>query len=114
MGFKAIKQKVICCLKTGMVHHEQRNNIDIKNILATGVLTCEQVATIISRARGDDYSSSPHHFDNSIDVHIVKTRFAGFHWYIKWYFIDENTVFISVHHSRRNGTNNEGVGHANS
>lgn len=97
MGFKAAKHKVIECLNTGVVYHEQRNNIDIKNLLATGVLTNEQVATIIARANGADYSSSPHHFDSNIDVHIVKTRYVGFQWYIKWYFLEGNSIFISVH-----------------
>lgn len=38
MGFKDVKYKVIQCLKSGTVHHEQRNHIDVKNLLAVGVL----------------------------------------------------------------------------
>ena len=97
MGFKDVKRKIIHCLNSGMVYHEQRNNIDVKNVLATGVLTNEQVATIIARASGEGYCSSPHHYDSSIMVHVIKTKFTCFHWYIKWYFIDDDSVFISVH-----------------
>ncbi len=97
MGFKSAKNKIITCLKSGMVYHQQRNNLDTKNVLAMGVITNEHVAQIIARSSGDGYSSSPHHMDSNIDVHIVKTRYAGFQWYIKWYFMQDDGVFISVH-----------------
>ncbi|MFT4925499.1 MAG: hypothetical protein ACI8WB_001592 [Phenylobacterium sp.] len=98
MGFKAVKDKVINCLKTGNIYHEIRHDVDIKNVLSTGVVTADEVAAIIGRSRGDSYSSSPHHLDCNIDVHIVKTKFAGFNWYIKWYFLEPDAIFISVHH----------------
>jgi hypothetical protein len=28
----------------------------------------------------------------------VKTQHAGQGWYIKWYFLEPDSVFISVHH----------------
>jgi hypothetical protein len=97
MGFKDAKRQVIECLNDGLVSHEQRNDIDVKNLLAMGQVSLDEVAEIIGRSRGDSYSSSPHHFDSSIEVHIVKTRRAGQDWYIKWYFVEPNSVFISVH-----------------
>jgi len=97
MGFKEVKAQVIDCLMHGRVRHEQRGDIDIKNLLATGVVTPEQVAAIIGRARGGDYESSPHHFDRKLPVHIINVRYGGIDWYIKWYFVEPNTVFISVH-----------------
>ena len=98
MGFKDVKQLVIDCLQMGLVSHEQRNDINIKNLLAIGQVNLDQVVVILGRSRGESYSSSPHHFDQSINVHIVKTRYAGENWYIKWYFVEPNSVFISVHH----------------
>ena len=98
MGFKAAKQQVIKCLLEGLVLHEQRNNIDIKNQLAIGSVSPEEVANILKKASGNDYSTSTHHFDSNIDVHIVKTVFASQHWYIKWYFVEPDCVFISIHH----------------
>ena len=73
VGFKDVKQKVIKCLNSG------------------------DVAGIIGRSRGDAYSSSPHHLDASVDVHIIKTTHSGKDWYVKWYFVDPSSVFISVH-----------------
>jgi len=98
MGFKAVKTRVLNCLATGQVLHEERNSIDIKNLLATGLISVEQAAQIIGRSSGARYSSSPHHFDNDIDVHVIKTTFLGLNWYIKWYFLDPDSVFISFHH----------------
>jgi hypothetical protein len=97
MGFKEAKSKVIACLNTGQISHEVRNEIDTKNLLSTGVVSASEVAKIIGRSRGDCYSSSPHHFDDTIDVHLIKTPVSGKIWYIKWYFAEPNSMFISVH-----------------
>jgi hypothetical protein len=97
LGFKEVKSKVIECLDNGFVIHEARNNIDIKNLLSTGAVSIGEVATIIGRARGNDYSNSPHHFDSEIDVHIIKTNHFNKSWYIKWYFTEPDCVFISAH-----------------
>ncbi|MBL1140681.1 MAG: hypothetical protein HND53_01475 [Proteobacteria bacterium] len=97
MGFTDAKRQVINCLNKGQYSHEARGNIDIKNLLATGDVTPEDVATILGRSRGNEYSCSPHDYDSSVDVHIVKTTHQGINWYIKWYFIEPDVVFISVH-----------------
>lgn len=98
MGFKEVKSKVIKCLNTGHVLHEERGNIDLKNLLSIGEVSVSEVAKVIGRARGNSYSCSPHHFDTNIDVHVIKTTFSGRTWYIKWYFVEPDCVFISVHH----------------
>ncbi|MBV1870903.1 MAG: hypothetical protein KUG76_08335 [Gammaproteobacteria bacterium] len=99
MGFKNAKKQVIGCLIDGYILHEERDDIDIKNLLATGEMTVTQVIEILKKVRGNSYSCSPHHWDSTIDVHVVKTKSANQDWYIKWYFIDPNCVFISVHES---------------
>ena len=99
MGFKDIKRQVIECLKNGNIQHEPRDNtIDIKNLLAIGAVTPDDVVNILKRSRGDEHESSPHHYDKQILVHIVKTTYEVQEWYIKWYFVDPDCVFISVHH----------------
>lgn len=98
MGFREAKKQVIACLRAGYVLHEARDEIDAKNIFATGSVSNEEVEQIILRARGDEYSASPHHFDRDIEVHIITTWRDGLNWYIKWYFLEPNCVFISVHH----------------
>ena len=93
LGFRKAKSEVIDCLRSGYVSHEQRNNIDVKNLLATGAVSTEEVVAVILRARGGDYSCSPHDFNNGIMVHLIKAKA----WYIKWYFLEPDAVFISVH-----------------
>jgi len=97
MAFRAVKHKVIECLNKGCVLHEERGDIDVKNLLSTGVVSIDEVTTIIGRARGNSYSSSPHHYDSTIDVHVIKTSHSGQRWYIKWYFTEPDCIFISVH-----------------
>jgi len=98
MGFKDIKHQVLECLKSGNVLHEQRNDINIKNLLATGQISIEKVTEIISRTRGNEYECSKHHVVKNLEVHIIKTNHQGKPWYIKWYYVEPNSVFISIHH----------------
>lgn len=97
MGFKDVKRTVTRCLDEGLFYHQERGDIDTKNQLATGEISVEEVTAIIARSRGNNYSCSPHHYDNSIDVHIIKTNHCGNDWYIKWFFVEPDCVFISVH-----------------
>lgn len=100
MGFRDAKKQVISCLKSGNIRYESRNDINIKNLLATGEVTSEQVAAILGKAKGNEHQSSSHHYDVNIEVHIVKTKLLDRNWYIKWYFVDPNSVFISVHETQ--------------
>jgi hypothetical protein len=98
MGFKEVKTKVIKCLESGNYDHEVRNEIDIKNLLATGQLTDVQTIRLINKTNGTQYEASPYHGNNkSIMVHLFKPVDAGKTWYIKFYFLEPDTVFISVH-----------------
>lgn len=97
MGFKDIKKEVINCLNNGLVLYESRNDIDIKNLLETGFVSNYDVAKMLAQSKGNEYSCSPHHFDLSTDVHIIKIQIQGRNWYIKWYFSEPDSVFISVH-----------------
>ena len=92
-GFKAAKKAAIEALVSGNYQHEARNAIEVKNLLATGEVSAEFVADLLRQSRGSDHSSSPHHRARSIEVHVVCAR----GWYIKFYFIDPDTFFISVH-----------------
>ena len=102
MGFKAEKQRVLDCLKSGSYEHDmERNNIDTKNLFQIGLITPEQVYTAISRAKGTNYQTAPHHLGiKGVNVHIIDyyDKANSCKWYIKWYYIDPNTFFISVHH----------------
>ncbi len=94
IGFKEAKNKVIAALQTGTYQHEAtRSKVDTKNLLLMGSVTAEQICEVLKRCQGQDHQSSPHHQAPSIDVHVI--RRDG--WYIKFYFVDPDTVFISVH-----------------
>lgn len=93
MGFSQVKRMILDALANGTFQHEARARIDIKNLLQTGEVSPDAIAEIIKKARGHDHSTSPHHLAPSIDVHVI--RHSG--WYIKFYFVDPDTMFISVH-----------------
>ena len=98
MGFKDVKNQVLACLAAGNIQHEQRRLIDVKNLLVTGQISEGEVSEVIARAKGNEYKLSKHHVIPTIDVHLLKTHYQGQNWYIKWYFIEPDSVFISVHH----------------
>lgn len=93
MGWTDAKARVLRSLKEGTFLAEARNDIDDKNLLAIGDVTPDDVRTVIEKANGTHHTESPHHQNASTMVHVVQR--SG--WYIKFYFVDPNTVFISVH-----------------
>lgn len=97
MGFKDVQAQVLECMADGNILHESRVGIDIKNLLSTGQVSVEEVSDIIKRTKGNEYECSPHHVVAGINVHIIKKVYRDKSWYIKWYFIEPNSVFISVH-----------------
>lgn len=94
VGFNVVKRKVIDALNNGTYQHEtSRSSIETKNLLAMGLVSSKDICDVIKRSRGQDHSSSPHHFDRSVQVHLIRRE----DWYVKFYFVDPDTVFISVH-----------------
>lgn len=97
MKFRDVKRKAIGCLLDEAYDHEVRSHIDVKNLLATGQVDAALAIKLISSTREDQYRCSPHHLDAAIDVHICKPCTAGYHWYVKFYFMEPDVIFISVH-----------------
>lgn len=93
VSYSSAKKKVLAALKNGNYLHEARNQIDEKNKLQCGDITPEFVVDLILKSRGHQHSSSPHHQDQTVTVHVIRTK----GWYIKFYFVDPETIFISVH-----------------
>ncbi|MCF6199306.1 MAG: hypothetical protein L3J67_07910 [Hyphomicrobiaceae bacterium] len=93
MSFRETKYLVIKALQKGEFQHEARNEIDDKNLLSTGEISTEEIIEVIDRCNGTHHSCSEHHFLESVKVHVLKRD----DWYIKFYFIDPDTFFISVH-----------------
>ena len=77
--------------------HEIRKDIDVKNLFSCGQVSESYVIELIKLTSGDTHETSPHHADNSITVHVFKPYKDGKYWYVKFYFIEPDVVFISVH-----------------
>ena len=99
MGFNAVKQRIIKCIEQGTYDHEVRGNIDIKNLFQCGQLSDKYIIELLKTTKGNEYNVSPHHLAPSIDVHVFKPRKNSKTWYIKFYFIEPDAMFISVHES---------------
>jgi hypothetical protein len=84
---------VLVALANGSFCMKARNEIDAKNKLATGEASAAVVAELIKGSTGNDHSRSRHHADRSITIHVISRK----GWYIKFYFVDPDTWFISVH-----------------
>jgi len=100
MSFTSAKRAIIAALETGNIQHELREVLSEKNLLAVGDVSAEEIITIVNRARGEDYSVSPHHWDADTEVHVFRPTVDGNRWYVKAYLVEEpngGVVFISVH-----------------
>jgi len=92
-GFRIARRDVITALESGNYLHVSRGDIEVKNLLASGAISASEVAEIIRSCKGSHHSSSPHHAVASVEVHVLRRR----GWYIKFYVIEPDTWFISVH-----------------
>tara|TARA_R110000850_G_scaffold214249_3_gene340173 strand:- start:4574 stop:4858 length:285 start_codon:yes stop_codon:yes gene_type:complete len=93
MGFKAAKAALINALKNGNYQHAERGSIDVKNLLAIGRVTAEELIEVIKRCDGTQHSCSKHHQVKELDVHLIKCN----EWYVRFFFITPDVWFISVH-----------------
>ncbi|MGG5290031.1 hypothetical protein [Pseudomonas shirazensis] len=92
-GFKAAKRAVIAALETGSYLHAARGDIAIKNLLAVGAVSARTVIEVIRSCSGAHHSCSAHHMAPEVIVHVLRRH----GWYIKFYFIEPDTWFLSVH-----------------
>jgi hypothetical protein len=100
LGFKEVKEKAIECIRNGHVRHVER---DVgKNMFAAGAFTPEEIMQIIGSCRGDCYQTDKHHL-LKVDVHILKPRGKHDGLYIKFFFVEPDILFISVHLSNFKG-----------
>lgn len=100
MSFKAVRGKVVAALLDGRFSHEERDQAEGKNLLASGHVSAEAVVRLLRRCRGDQHRSSPHHADPRQTVHVFKPIDESGRWYVKCYIVEVDgieAVFISVH-----------------
>ncbi|MBA96175.1 MAG: hypothetical protein COB29_07855 [Sulfitobacter sp.] len=93
IGFKEAKRRAIEALRDKTYEVETRREIETKNLLYSNAVSEEEIIDVISKCRGQDHEMRPHHMVKTVDVHILRKE----DWYIKFYFLDPNTIFISVH-----------------
>lgn len=101
MGFSEIKKKVITCVEQGKAQSTPRSDKGEKNLFLTGEKSAADVVSMLNKTKGTQYSSAPHNTVNGIDIHIFKPLIGHEEWYIKFYFIDPECIFISVHFSKK-------------
>jgi hypothetical protein len=99
MSFKKSRSAAIEALKEGRVQAVERRDLNEKNLLKTGMVTPEDVIDLLKKTSGAKYRSVPHMDDASVTVHIFEPRSNGIDWHIKFYFLEPDCYFISVHHS---------------
>jgi hypothetical protein len=97
MGFAAARSLLVDALNAGRFQHEERRDIETKNLLAVGDVAPEFVVDLLKCCRGNQYKGTPYHFDRSIICHEFKPVLRGERWYVKAYFLSSDAVFISVH-----------------
>ncbi|MEN5015910.1 hypothetical protein ABEH87_06035 [Erwinia sp. Eh17-17] len=97
MKFMDVKKQAIRCLNNEAYDHEVRRDLDVKNLFATGVVDKFWVAELIGKTSGSGYHCSPHHRAPEVDVHICRSWKCGGWWYVKFYFMEPDMIFISVH-----------------
>jgi hypothetical protein len=99
IGFRAARRRLCEALQDpSTIIHEERSHQEEKNLIATGEVTPIDLLEVARAANGNDYQEAPHHQDASVVVHIIEREHQGVAWYIKWYCLEPNVVFISVHH----------------
>ncbi len=97
MSFKEIRATLIFCLKNGLYDHEIRTDMQTKNHFFSGIVSAEEVIDMVLACTGTDYRSSPLHGSSKEVAHILTPKGKYFGWYIKFYYVDASTIFISVH-----------------
>lgn len=99
MGLKEVRAKAVICFSTGQVQHEteRSGDIDKKNLLVTAQVSLDEVKDLINGTKGNQHEVSPHHADSLVEVHTLKPIKKGIRWYIKFYFLEPDIIFISVH-----------------
>jgi hypothetical protein len=98
MGLRDVRTLLIDAAgKRALRQHQARQVQSEKNLLATEEVSAATVILLLRRCRGDEYTTSPLHFDPGTTCHVFRPTLGGQRWYIKSYFLSRDAVFISVH-----------------
>ena len=95
MGFKSDTEKILADLLNQNYDHQARTAE--KNHLAAGFISVEQASEIIKATPGRKHRNAQHDQSRSPQLWIMEPEIEGVRWYIKGYFAEEQTWFISFH-----------------
>lgn len=99
LEFLRLKEKAIDCLLHGAIAHFERKKTNVKNDLLTEKVSTEFVITLFEEAKIEQYERRVHYRDPQLVIHVLKPVFEGTIWYLKFFIVDPNLIFISVHKS---------------
>lgn len=97
MGLNEVRALLIEAVLAQRVRHEERADIDEKNLLQNGVVSVAFVIRLLRRCSGWEYGTSRHHFLENVQCHTFTPHVEGERWYVKAYLQAGEAVFISVH-----------------
>lgn len=96
MSSQAAKRKLLEAMRAGRVAHESRGAQEEKNKLAVGDLSLQDATAMMGAARGPG-EYRPHEMVPGLMVWIVRPEISGVRWYVKFYFVEDEAIFISFH-----------------
>lgn len=99
LEFLKLKEKAIDCLLHGAVAHFERKKADTKNDLLSDKVNTEFVIKLFEVAKLEQYEKRVHYNDPRLIIHVLKPVFEGTIWYLKFFIVDPDIIFISVHKS---------------
>lgn len=105
MSFRDARDKLVGCIRAGEFGHWPREDLLLKNWLAAGRITEEEVIRLILRCKGTHYRRGNQISPVGTVVHEFFPRDGDVEWYIKAYLSEENdeagieAVFMSIHPS---------------
>lgn len=105
MSFRKARDQLVDCIRTGAFGHWPREDLFLKNWLATGRITEDEVRRLLLRCNGTQYRRGDQISPGGNEVHEFFPRDGEVKWYIKAYLNEQNdeavieAVFMSVHPS---------------
>jgi len=98
MGFSSDKKQILEDLQSLNFDHQARTGRDEEeNLLAAGLVSTEEALEIVMCTKGHQHENKRHHQVAFPQVWILKPVFKEECWYVKGYFLGNQTWFISFH-----------------
>ncbi len=97
--FEKLKLRVIEYVENDRYDHQSRKHVKEKNLFQLGIVSKDFVIELIRLTKLEEYKIAPHYLLEKTAVHIFRPVCVNEPWYIKFYFLENGMIFISVHKS---------------